>query len=177
MPSDNGKIENMVREGQRLLGLERKIKQEKVAADKYKSQQKWRILYGSAKRALPVEIAQYLAQPNEIEYGNNWAPATYSNYYNWQIKITSIVPIEVRFGDTGMPCLYSVPLTDPFFEGSIKVTKRDFSGEKSLEMALAFALEQTNLMRKKEAERLRMEKEYEERERQEIGRASCRERV
>ena len=164
---DSEKLIGLVKEGQRILMEEKKAKQEKVDQDKRKNQKQWSELYWSAVGVLPREIAKYLKVPVEAETGSSWAPGNCSNYYNWQIKIMSMVPIEVRFGDQqGMakPIAYIVPLAEPFDDGVGKVKTRAFSGDHALECALAFAVGETIALRKLEAEHERLAKEYEERE-------------
>jgi hypothetical protein len=154
--------------GQSILLAEKKAKQEEVAHKKRENQKQWTELYWAAVRALPREIAKYLKVPVEVETGNTWSPLVCSNYYHWQLKIQSMVPIEVRFGDrpgkSEEPIAYIVPLAEPFYDGAVKETTRTFSGDHALECALAFAVGETIALRKLEAERERLAKEYEERE-------------
>ena len=164
MDRDESRILSMIKEGQRILATEEKVKQEKIDAERYQLQQKWRGLYRQAKVALPVEIAKYLVAPVGVTDGNEYFPGSVANYYQWQIKIKSMVPIEVHFGDDGLPNQFTVPLAEPVFVGMSKETDRSFTGDHALERALAFAVEQTIALGKIEAERERLHKEYEERE-------------
>jgi len=164
MDKDESRILSMIKEGQRILATEEKVKQEKIDAERYQLQQKWRGLYRQAKVALPVEIAKYLVAPAGVSDGNEYFPGCVSNYYQWQIKIKSMVPITVHFGDDGLPNEFIVPYAEPVFIGMSKETDRSFTGDHALERALAFAVEQTIALGKLEAERERLHKEYEERE-------------
>ena len=164
MDRDESRILSMIKEGQRILATEAMEKQARVDMKRFKAERQWKGLYNAAKCALPVEIAKYLIAPAGVSDGNEYFPGSVSNYYQWQIKIKSMVPITVHFGDDGLPNEFIVPYAEPVFVGMSKETDRSFTGDHALERALAFAVEQTIALGKIEAERERLHKEYEERE-------------
>jgi len=161
---DNEKLLGLIKEGQRILGEEEKAKRIKAQAEHLNNRRQWHSLYWAARRALPDEIGKYLVPPEGVKYGQQCIAHTISNYYQWQIEIKPLVTIGVRFGDSGQPEKYTVPLAEPTFIGMSRETDQDFTGGHALERALAFAVTQTQALEKIEAERERQEQEYEERE-------------
>ena len=164
MERDESRILSMIKDGQRILAEEEKAKRIKAQAEHLNNRRQWNTLYWSARRALPIEIGKYLVPPDGVEYGQQCIVHTVSNYYQWQIEIKSLVTIGVRFGDSGQPEKYTVPLAEPTFIGMSRETDQDFTGGHALERALAFAVTQTQALEKIEAEHESMQKEYEERE-------------